>query len=109
LVGHSFTGPGTNLNKRLNPDDTPKPWSMPVNRVDEAAYHHDLAYDKHGDTANRNVADRKMIDQLNSIPNPTVRERAERAIVKPILATKARFGLGLKKPKVKKALKNLKV
>jgi len=55
-----------------------------------------------------------MVDQLNSIPNPTVRERAERAIVKPILATKARFGLGLKKPKVKKPKvkklkKNLKI
>jgi len=100
LVSHSFTGPGTNLNKRLHPYDTPKPWSMPVNRVDEAAYHYDLAYDKHGDTANRNVADRKMIDHLNSIPNSTVRERAERAIVKSILDTKARFGLGLKKPKV---------
>jgi len=104
LVGHSFTGPGTNLDKRLNPDGTPKLWSMPVNKVDEAAYHHDLAYDKHGDTASRNVADKKMIDRLNSIPNPTVRERAERAFVKPILATKARFGLGFKKPP-----KNLKI
>jgi len=109
LVGHSFTGPGTNLNKRLNPDGTPKPWSMPVNRVDEAAYQHDLAYDKYGDTANRNVADRKVIDQLNSIPNPTVRERAERAIVKPILATKARFSLGFNKVQGQKAQKNLKI
>jgi len=104
LVGHSFTGPGTNLNKRLNPDGTPKPWSMPVNRVDEAAYHHDLAYDKHSDTANRNAADKKMIRKLNRISN-SVRERAERAIIKPILATKVKFGLGLKKPNVKKNLK----
>ena len=37
LPGHNFTGPGTNLKKRLNPDLTPKKWSKPVNRVDEAA------------------------------------------------------------------------
>ena len=33
LPGHNFTGPGTKLNKRLNPDLTPKKWSKPLNRV----------------------------------------------------------------------------
>ena len=45
--GHNFTGPGTKLYKRLNPDGTPKEWSIPINRVDNAAYHHDLCYSKH--------------------------------------------------------------
>ena len=27
LPGHNFTGPGTRLNRRLNPDGTPKEWS----------------------------------------------------------------------------------
>ena len=44
LHGHNFTGPGTKLNKRLNPDGTPKEWSMPMNSVDNAAYHHNLCY-----------------------------------------------------------------
>jgi len=93
LPGHNFTGPGTKLNKRLNPDGTPKSWSKPVNRVDSAAYRHDLAYARHSDTASRIAADRKMINELEKIPNPTLKERMERAIVKPILATKANFGL----------------
>lgn len=101
LVGHNFTGPGTRLDQRLNPDLTPKEWSMPINRVDKAAYHHDLAYAEYPDTANRNIADRKMITELDSIPNPTLRERMERAIVTPILSTKQRFGLGLKKAQKK--------
>ena len=42
LLGHNFAGPGTKLYKRLNPDGTPKEWSIPINRVDIAAYHHDL-------------------------------------------------------------------
>ena len=44
LPGHNFAGPGTKLYKRLNPDGTPKEWSIPINRVDNAAYHHDICY-----------------------------------------------------------------
>jgi hypothetical protein len=95
LPGHSFTGPGTRLDLRLNPDGTPKDWSKPVDRVDSAAYHHDLAYNRYSDVAERNVADKTMIHELNNIPNPTIRERIERAVVKPILATKASLGLGV--------------
>ena len=54
LPGHSFTGPGTKLDRRLNPDGTPRDWSKPINRVDEAAYHHDLCYAKNPDTRTRN-------------------------------------------------------
>jgi coat protein VP1 len=54
LIGHNFTGPGTRLDLRLKNDDTihtdtPKEWSKPVNRVDEAAYVHDLRYRNAGD------------------------------------------------------------
>ena len=39
LPGHNFTGPGTKLYKRMNSGGTPKEWSIPINRVDNAAYH----------------------------------------------------------------------
>ena len=97
IPGMSFAGPGTRLDKRLDSSGRPKPDSLPVDRVDEAAYHHDLAYAAFPDTKRRNVADRVMVSELDAIPNPTLRERAERAIIKPILSTKARFGLGTKK------------
>ena len=93
LPGHNFTGPGTKLDKRLNADGTPKPWSKPVNRADGAAYRHDLAYAKHSDTAKRIAADKNMIKELENIANPTIKERMERAIVKPILKTKIKFGV----------------
>ena len=61
LPGHNFT----KLNKRLNPDLTPKSWSKPVNRVDKAAYHHDVCYLKNNDTATRNaVCDKNMLKEL---------------------------------------------
>ena len=61
-----------------------------MNRVDDAAYRHDLAY---VGTADRNSADRKMIKELDNISNPTLRECMERAIVRPILKMKVNFGI----------------
>jgi len=46
-----------------------------------------------------------MVNQLNSIPNPAFREQMERAIVTPILATKEKLGLGVKKSWGQKKLK----
>ena len=64
LPGHNFTGPGTKHYKRLNPDGTPKEWSIPINRVDNAAYHDDLCYRKHDDTKSRNeVCDKTMLGE----------------------------------------------
>ena len=67
LPGHNFTGPGTNLKKRLKdpygnpPDFTPQPWSKPINRVDEAAMNHDICYLQNEDRKTRNeVCDKKM-------------------------------------------------
>jgi len=98
LPGHNFTGPGTRLDRRLNPDLTPKDWSKPINRVDNAAYHHDLCYAKHRDTKTRNdICDRDMVRQLDEITNPTLRERLDKSIVRNLINAKANFGLGLKK------------
>jgi len=97
LPGHNFTGPGTKLNKRLNADGTPKAWSKPINRVDEAAYHHDVCYANNPDTKTRNkVCDSTMLKALKDIDNPTLREKIDRSIVSPIIGTKVRFGLGKK-------------
>ena len=88
MLGHNFTGPGTRLDRKLNSDNSPKLWSHPINRVDSASYRHDLEYVKHSNVAKRNEADRKKIKELDSIEKPTLRERAERYIVKQIIKTK---------------------
>ena len=95
LPGHSFTGPGTKLNVRLNDDGTPKSWSKPINRVDDAAYRHDVCYARNTDTKTRNkVCDKAMLSDLEGIVNPTLRERLDRSLVARIIGTKARFGWG---------------
>ena len=103
LPGHNFTGPGSKLYKRLNPDGTPKQWSIPINRVDNAAYHHDLCYSKHDDTKTRNeVCDKTMLNELNGIVKPTLWERIDKSIVGKLINAKVNFGLG---HPVKKILK----
>jgi hypothetical protein len=93
LPGMNFAGPGTRLDLRLDANGFPIESSRPVDRVDDAAFRHDLAYSKFTDTKRRNIADKIMISELNDLPNPTLRERIERAIIKPILQTKSNFGL----------------
>ena len=100
LPGHNFTGPGTKLNKRLNPELTPKKWSKPINRVDKAAYHHDLCYLKNNDVATRNaVCDKNMLKELEGIYKPSIREKMERGLVSTLIGAKARFGMGVNKKK----------
>jgi Domain of unknown function (DUF5679)/Phospholipase A2-like domain len=94
IPGMNFAGPGTNLDERLTSTGAYKDWSKPVDRVDNAAYHHDLAYQHFPDTSTRNVADRIMLQQMDAIKDPTFRERIERGIIRPIISTKAKFGLG---------------
>ena len=69
---------------------------MPTNRVDEASYYHDDCYRRNRDTKTRNdVCDKNMLKRLKGIYKPTIRERMERAIVYPLIRTKARFGWGV--------------
>ena len=71
--------------------ETPKEWSIPINRVDNAAYH-DLCYSKHDDTKTRNeVCDKTMLNELNGIVNPTLRERIDKSIVGKLINAKFIF------------------
>ena len=103
LPGHNFTGPRTKLYKRLNSDGTPKEWSIPINRVHNAAYHHDLCHSKRSDTKNRNdVCDKTMLNELDGIIKPTLRKKIDKSIVGKLIKAKVHFGLG---HPVKKILK----
>ena len=95
LPGHNFAGPGTKFYKRLNPAGTPNEWSKPINRVDNAAYLHDLCYSNDDDTRTRNKAcDKIMRGEFNGILNPTLKEKIDKSIVGKLINTKVNFGLG---------------
>ena len=75
---------------------------MTINRVDNAAYHHDLCYSKHDDTKTRNeVCDKMMLNELSGILNPTLGERIDKSIVGKLIHAKFNFGLVLRLKKIK--------
>ena len=92
LPGMQYCGPGTRLDLKLNDDGTPKPGYEPVDRVDQAAMKHDIAYGRHDDLRHRNEADKEMLNDLINIEQPTCRERFERCIVIPIMFVKRILG-----------------
>ena len=103
---YSFCGPNTNLTDRLNPDDTPKEWSRPINKVDEVCLRHDLAYrDSDLGKGTRQDADKRMLEELNNLKDLNINEKLAKAVIKPIITAKHKLGLGVikktnrKKPK----------
>ena len=100
LPGHNFTGPGTKVKKKDNPDLTQKKWSKPINGVGKTAcpYHHDVCCLQNNDTATINaVCDKNMLTELEYIYNPTFREKMDKSIVSKLIGTKMKFGMGVKK------------
>ena len=78
----------------MNSDGTPKELSIPINRVDNAAYHYELCYSKHNDTKTRNeVCDKTMLGKLSGIVNQTLREKIYKSIVGKLIEAKVNFGL----------------
>ena len=103
LPGHIFTCSETKLYEYLNPNGTPKEWSIPANRVDNAAYHHDLCYSKHDDTKHRSqVCDNTKLGVLNGTVNPTLGKKIDKSIVGKLTNAKFIFALGhpVKNPKI---------
>ena len=94
LPGYSFCGPGTNLDKRLDEAANPKPWSKPINRVDEVCMRHDIDYGNTTTLEEKHEADREMLYNLSLIQNPTLREKVDRFIVKKMISAKLKLGLG---------------
>jgi hypothetical protein len=101
---YSFCGPNTKLEERLNPDDTPKEWSKPINKVDEVCLKHDLAYrDSDLGKGTRRDADKKMLQDLDNLKDLGFNEKLGKAIIKPIISAKYKLGLGvIKKTRMKK-------
>ena len=91
LPGMRYCGPGTRVREKLDELGKPKPGCEPVDRVDEAALKHDIAYASYRDKDHRNEADKEFVDDLLHIDNPTMRERLERCIVVPIMFIKRVF------------------
>lgn len=96
--GYNFLGPGTRLDLRLDENNKPLPDSLPVNKIDEAAMHHDICYSKHEDTKTRNkICDSGMLNSLRAIKPMTIKEWLDKSITTNLIGAKRTLGLGNKK------------
>ena len=97
LPGYNFAGPFTQLDRRLGPDDEPLPNSIPINVIDKIAYLHDVMYRDYPTAKGRQVADKIMLDALDSLDDKdlTTREKIDRRIVRPLIALRKWSGMGL--------------
>ncbi len=100
---YNFAGPGTKLEKRIHPiTRRPLPHSIPINRLDELAYIHDLAYNNPSHEARR-IADNVMIhgmDQIIKDRRTGWRERADTYVTRAVIKTKRALGLGRRRRRV---------
>ena len=92
LPGYSFCGPGTILTKRLDEADHPKPWSKPINKVDEVCTRDDIDYGNSTTLEEKHEADREMLYNLSLIQNPTLTEKVDRFIVEKMICVKLKLG-----------------
>jgi len=97
LPGHKFTGPFTELEKRVDKGGNPLPGFEPYNQIDDIARQHDWCYKTADETESktRRQCDKEMLDNLNAIKTKGIREKLDYTLVKPAIWLKYKLGLGL--------------
>jgi Phospholipase A2-like domain len=108
----NWCGPFTDLKLRTEADGfTPKPFSQPINAVDEAAYFHDIQYraaDEAGDLEKtkelKHNADAILLENVNKIHPSDIVEKIMKFVVQKIIGFKLKQGFGLEEEDVYKTL-----
>jgi len=95
---YSYCGPNTNLEMRLNPDETLKLEFEQIYRVDEVCMHHDYNYQLADEgKGTRHEAYNIVLDELDKLENKKLNwnEWLAKKITKGIIWTKHKLGLGI--------------
>lgn len=105
IPGYQYCGPGTKLAMRLARGDPG------INPLDAACKEHDIAYSKNReDVVARNTADKILADKAWKRvfdKKASIGEKAAAYAVTNAMNLKSKFGMGLKKKKKKKPLKDI--
>uniref|UniRef100_A0A8D8QZL9 Capsid protein VP1 n=1 Tax=Cacopsylla melanoneura TaxID=428564 RepID=A0A8D8QZL9_9HEMI len=92
VPSYNYLGPGTKLDEKIKNN------VKPINRLDEAAKEHDIFYDKHKDTKERHIADKKLQEKAWEIavdPKTPLNEKAVAYMTTSAMAIKRKMGMGL--------------
>ena len=96
LPKHKYTGPFTELDKRLDENDKPLPGYNPFNQIDEIAMKHDICY-RDSDDVNKSrfQCDREMLDRLDIVKTKGIKKKIDYVFVKPVIWSKYKLGASL--------------
>ena len=96
LPSHKYTGPYNPLNEQLDENDQPLPGQEPFNAVDAISMRHDICYrDSEGTKAEKHKCDDDMLKELETLQPKTIREKIDQKLVKALIGTKRKLGLGV--------------
>ena len=96
LPNHKYTGPYNPLDEQLDEQDIPRPGQEPYNAIDAISMRHDICYRDHAtEKGGKHKCDDVMLTELNVLHPKTVRERIDKGIVKALIGTKRKLGLGI--------------
>jgi hypothetical protein len=92
---YSYCGPGTKYEERN------KQGYVGINELDSMCKLHDKFYNENTDTKTRNISDVALAhraDEISANPRYSDVERRDAKFISGIMKTKAKLGLGVKKP-----------
>ena len=101
LPFHTYTGPFTKLDKKLDSNDNPLPGYEPYNQVDAISLKHDICYRDTPEFKDKNKkCDKQMLEDLKKMKPTGIREWIDKKIVQGVIGAKRFSGLGNKKPNI---------
>ena len=93
LPNHKYTGPYNPLHHQLNESDLPIVGQEPYNKVDEISMRHDICYRDH--PTDKKGCDEVMLKELDTLQPANWRESVDKNVVRGVIATKNKYGLGM--------------
>ena len=96
LYKHKYTGPYNPLDEQLDENDQPREGQEPYNAVDAISMRHDICYRDNDHKKGKRKCDETMLNELNTLKPKDRREQIDRQLVRGIIGTKRKLGLGLK-------------
>ena len=93
---HRYTGPYNPLEKQLDSNDNPLPGQEPYNEVDDIARKHDICYRDYDTKNGKKKCDKEMLIELKMLKPKNKREMFDRAIIRGIIGTKHKLGMGIR-------------
>ena len=96
LPNHKYTGPYNPLDEQLDELDRPVPGQEPYNGVDAISMRHDICYRDHAEEkGGKHKCDDVMLNELNVLHPKSMREKIDKGLVKALIGTKRKLGLGI--------------